>query len=996
MNLGSAGRGYFQIDSLVRQYLDLEKVQQKPMIYEFDESNRSYVLNQKPLEYNERNLLLVRGEIEKSHHLSRPNFRTRTIQADEPVRSLLRKFYIALDAYLESGNPVESSDTIIDRVFKGPAGIKEMKYIRAKSFCDSRDLMFLEKPDWYDDVPSYHINDIGDIFNYQYMFDWESPDEEDYKFGLIDVKISKDVILEFKDSLRSRLPDRSKFSKIDKKEILMNQSSSMSLDLSGPEPKRAQNWTLKGRHSEFAHDGITGQRVLVHTGPGTDRDTVILPVDQLNSINLIDRQIHEIIQGMLGNAMVKDYNKFQKKLLKDRSKYSYFLNRDLKKEGITKPHQLIRAIGDVLIEEYPDLDLDQVWGIYNSYTVFVNGEWVKMKRGHGLGMGNSLTTLMQLGVFYLSVDRLHKKRDIEYGMLTCKAFNDDFYAAFKDEDIILEYWEEEEIVCEELSLIREPKKSFSGGDFVLCETYHPSLNFKESYGRREVLNALCCYNIVQAKSLISSLGRSFSEDLFEHYIGEILAYWGYEFCREEVRFSTRLGGWKNLTGRGVSFDSETLISESRFARPLLEAGKITTLRPRVRKKMIPDYYISPVESLYRISDLPEEVQGYFNTGKIHSVAKRFVRVSQNPEEASRLWDDLLDRRKNEFRKFYDVSNSLGDIERLLIEKYPLVDFIPYWTSRGDKIIERSSVPINEALREFDSSNPRMSYLKHLYPDKFLNGDVDANPLPLLVGTRTINLSRTAQERRSEENKMSARSKRDFVPIDEFAFIPSKEEENAYINPVMVLSILAAHGTNNSPIPSHVPEVKKIYIDLHMEYYIPLEILNYTWQFPYCFRRILRDNWCEEVILEINNLAEEFLAMDFSERKPKASFYRGNDDDLASYESMDNNEEQKIKFLELADDFTTLNEMENFNRIAYEGYTAFTPKWQQRIRLKTYLDLGFFHGEMETRMADAQEKYPEAYTFFNSNKIPPYDGVIKEFEQTSESGSEVGFDWDEFT
>jgi len=717
----------------------------------------------------------------------------------------------------------------------------------------TKGLQFLEEPDWFNEVPGYIINDIGDVFNWQFMFNWKIPDPLDYLQGNTPLSYDKEMLNDLKNSLRRHLPLRKSFERVYESEVLMQQTSSTNIN-----PKtfeKEKNWILRGSYNSFGNDGIKGFRSLTQTAVGQLRDSVLLPIDQLNSINLIDKQVYEIIQHMYGNNMVKDYGEFNKKLNHDRNKFSYFLCRDIKKEGITKPREIVKAMLEVLDEEYPDLKLGNYSGVYNSFTLSVDGKEIEMIRGHGLGMANSLTTLMQLAVFYLTVDRLSDQMNLEKKHIGCGSFNDDNYIAAVNEDILNFYWDEEEYVFNGLGLIREPTKSFKGTDFVLCETYSENLSYKESYSRREVLGALCCSNIVAAKSLISSLSRSFNYDLLNFYINEIISYWGYEFHPSEVNMSSRCGGWLNFTGRGVSFE---IVNQeyNPYLKSFLEAGKITTLRKDKFKNRYPESYCPPVTKLFGITNMPhEEANLLFNIGDPKKLGKRFIRTSENKARNKSAYADLLNRRKTIFGKFIDERINLYEFEKGLIDSYPTIDFIPLETSRGYGELIPQPFELKDAIKGFKSANPKLAYLKKFFPDN-IKEDVYPNPIPFLLGMRSINISETSEKRKLREEQFSSRSSIDFEELNKFSFKVTNNLENYYLNPRIVLALCANRYYNKFPIPGYKSENKKSIIELSKEIFIPDDNLLYTHKLSFPEQKIVFDELGEQIedySLQIGNV-----------------------------------------------------------------------------------------------------------------------------------------------
>jgi len=162
--------------------------------------------------------------------------------------------------------------------------------------------------------------------------------------------------------------------------------------------------------------------------------------------------------------------------------------RDFKKEGMTKPRQLLRDCLEVLKKRYPNCEAFEYPDFYDEFPVEKDGKVYYPCRGHGLGMANSLTTLIQIIVQYMVYEEVES--EIQLNFIT---HNDDIVIRIDgDESDLEEYWSADSNVTESLGMIRNNKKSFwSKTGFVFIERYRSShsltLDKKESYRRRESL-----------------------------------------------------------------------------------------------------------------------------------------------------------------------------------------------------------------------------------------------------------------------------------------------------------------------------------------------------------------------------------------------------------------------------------------------------------------------------------------------------------------------------
>jgi hypothetical protein len=972
---------------------------------------KTWLVNLNPLPYNRETKKIV------FEHLYCPSLpwdftdtrmRMRPITADEPIRSHLRRLYISIDAYFESNHPAMTFDRIAELVMAGPDGIRDLKRIRMKSLVKTYpgEARMLESPEWWNEIEGYDIEDIGDIFNYQYSIDWELPDEEDWRWSLKPVSIKREVLDEFKDALREELPERDLFQKADPREILLEQTSSTSMN---GDFSKDPHWLIQGTAGcQFSNRPLEGIRMLLHTQTGSERDTVLLPIDQSNSVKLIDRQITQILSRMRGNGMFNDPHKLQQLLIKDREKYSFFINRDIKKEGLTKPRQLLHAIFEVLEEAYPDLELEKYRHIYDDYTIHVDGVEYSTERGHGLGMANALTTMMQLGVFYTIQGRMVSEGFNSWDDMTCKAYNDDFYAAFISEETSWLYGELELDVFEDLSLIPEPRKSIEGPFSILCENYSPPLNKKESYARREVLMALACTNIVQAKVYLSTLTRTVNPDLLDWYLPEIISYWGYEFDPDEKNQPLRLGGWTCSDYRGVSDDLNMIVEcprvyalykAGRELTPGIPRGKITLKRET--------FYMSPLELMYEIDSLPDKkAEAVFNLGQVKDVGRNFVRLSMNPIDVFRSWENLRKRRKKIWRDTYWKVRTKADIEKKIIRREPLIDFIANETAYcyRENIIYNTFLPVELTWEHLITENPRIAYLQHSRPDLFRKEKIQlATPIPLLLGGRGVpNLDYRAQTLfRSRFLDIGFRESNLSKKAISKCMLDSSDPlfNMSYLNPRAVCAY-AACFKSSLPVPSVIPQEKAELIKLVKPWMFTTEELKVLHFIPYHWRYCIRVVYEDIVEFEDEILNDIVPRIPFKGKHKKPRPTKVEKDDDAYYDENIEDEDDldfipasKI-YVEVNDEFGNLDfSYDVLRRVSETTLTFMDARHQRALKLMRRLNVAEAISTMGSGMETAAEPIrAELRALLESLNIEM--PLVHIYDEDSE-GSEPGFDWDEF-
>lgn len=676
-----------------------------------------------PIPFTSENRDAFIGEVFHSGHTS-PRFRDRKIYIkDINFATHLKSLYIALDAYLDSSNPVMTPQEILWGCAGGPKYAKTLKTSRLLSYIRSMDLHLLYTPETYEDIPVYPIKDIGDIFNFQYLFFWEEV-TEDWKNGLIFCPKIKDVFIkEFKEKLFKLLPDSCE--RVNALEILLDVTSSSSTDSKTYKPSK--QWKERSRSTgvQFSTSPLKGRRTVIQIGPGNVRDTVVLPLDQVNTIRFLDAQIWEILSLMSGHAMVKDAD-LQRRIISEFESHSnFFYCRDLQKEGLTKPRELLTAMLEVLQERYPYMECFRYKSIYEGYTLLVDNEEVGLARGHGLGMANALTTLMNIVIFHLTIDEIWRHESVE-GRVDSLSYNDDFVAGFETENDLESYYSYEDDVLDRYGLMRKPEKSFKGHkSFVFLEVYYPSrLNRKESYYRREVLNSLSCSNIVHAKELINSLSSVAQPEILTCYLAEIISKFGFEFFPGEERLPFTLGGWIGYRFRNVSLDLKVYFdSNEHYDARVLRSYKAAQTSVNMVKRGAKDHFVSPLERLLPIAmdvDSPIFRRRYLLDMTRGEISSSHESIRAHPELSRLYWDRRRKKRLEVFGQYPNIYDRLQAYEEI-IKDYP-VDFIAPITLPHDvfHVIESEVIRPRDAYRL--SCNPLLAsisgYTGIKYPDVY--------------------------------------------------------------------------------------------------------------------------------------------------------------------------------------------------------------------------------------------------------------------------------------
>jgi len=450
-------------------------------------------------------------------------------------RSAIKKLCLALEAYrIETNMKYISVEDLVKtttlpefiNVSKDYRKVALIRLFSLETIDDSLETLFF---------PYKNYTCIGDIFNYRFSIFYKE-EIDDYKFGLIPVvEPSEDQKIQFVEEVEDMLPDD--FIILDPLWPYQACNGSRGIDEEGNKVNCSDNSFKVNFDVRYE---IVGRRVVIPISACNTRDAIMLDNDSATILRWCDAMIKKLFISTPGWMMLDDPYKFKRKFEKFRKKYNYFLSLDFEKEGITKPRYLISLVRKAIINKFGESPLTDFLQIYNDYSVMINDEVIHMERGHGLGFANSLTSVVLLALFRLTVREIEKEEyfSSDVGFLS---FNDDSVIGFLES---LDY----DLFCEYIDLITDRyghrlklKKTFFGKAFVFCEEYsNEGFNNKDTYYRCSINCAKMCVNICHAKQYIAAI--SIPETL-EYYLEDIISYWGYEFVDFEINQPIAFGGW---------------------------------------------------------------------------------------------------------------------------------------------------------------------------------------------------------------------------------------------------------------------------------------------------------------------------------------------------------------------------------------------------------------------------------------------------------------------
>jgi len=686
----------------------------------------------------------------------------------------LKRFMCALQAYKDSPNPVIPTSILLEGITNKSFAL-DLKRIRYKSFIQSCALTQWEEPDWWKDTPAYLIKDIGDIFNFNYWFFWEEDPEDDYLIGFKDLDMERIKQNEeiFKKNLREILPERSLIELVQENEVLLSNSSSSCYS-----DKYKKVWQAKESENFFSRDPLIGKRTIIPVSPVNYRDSIKLSVPQSNSVKLIEQQCRLICEKLPYSAYFRSPEKFHNKWKNFQDKNTFFFDRDIEKEGITKPRILLKWILEVLEETYPDFPSWKYKGIYNDYFLILeNGEIINPTRGHGLGMANALTTIMQCTIFSVIAEKIATSGEFIIAEIDALFYNDDCVIGFKNQEDLETYVDLEDEILKDFGILRKLSKSHSGIFNVFCEIYsYPQLNEKRSFILNELYQIFSAYNIVHAKILCQSLSYNVSYEDISLLICEITKFWGFEFYRSESSEPALFGGWIAPKSLGVRLDFTKVDDISyEMLKALYAVEEFSTIK--LRFKGPKRTYLDPLFQLFGSSletggcdELLNYLQPYDKVGSVFSKLTDRRRMEA-------FYDGLQKKRLQIFEKRIPRLLTKKEIFLYIKERYPKIDFVPSDDIDGKKV----KIYRNDDFKPYQTCNPLLSYLEFHNPGKICRNVI---PYPKGVGIiQPLSRGLTSEERNSLRRYEEYRTgnSTDFMFFTDFSTTYLPKEAYEYYN-----------------------------------------------------------------------------------------------------------------------------------------------------------------------------------------------------------------------
>jgi len=641
----------------------------------------------------------------------------------------IKRFITSLCAYIDPrSRPVQSLIELIDGVLNKDY-VSYLKKLRFKSFVRSINGTFTEPDPELNSIESYYITDIGQIFNYRYYFFWseEDPHDENWSFEPIS-PLTDEVKEEFSNILYSMLPED--IEEVNPLEVLLSSSSSSadSLMTDGSQPVFIEKQNAKGNC--FSKDPLVAKIVYVQKSPGDTRGASVHNISQSNTIKLVEKQVAEVAKAIPHSAYISDKDEFERRYQSYKSKFSRHYCKDYKKDGLTKNRELLILVLKVLARKYPDISaFTDYQNLFSSWSFFYpNDKELRCPpRGIGLGMSSAITTIIGCVVIQMCLTRLQARGDLYFSGAEGLVYHDDNTIGFFDDESLQSYDEIDDVLCQDLGIIKNKKKSFYADEFVLCERYSNSLNDKKSYQLNLLYSPYAACNIVHGKDLLQQIVRFQSDFDVLQFTSGYEEYFGYELHPGEFKKPYRLGGWLPAVYLGI--DTSFLWYEHTPEDiGALSACTLHKLEKPLKKDILnsKDIYHGPVEALFG-SNLDVGSSGELYTYQI-PYSKVFGLFSGFRSEGSLFASYELLRKKRK-KTFLEVSSipcykSPYSIYQMYCEFFPFIDFLPKleWVQvvdlndyRSDDVLHHLSYNVNRYLGYLAYKNPNNRRLSNVIP-----------------------------------------------------------------------------------------------------------------------------------------------------------------------------------------------------------------------------------------------------------------------------------------
>lgn len=626
------------------------------------------------------------------------------VDLKEPWRSNYHSFLVDLYAYsmaVPKGNHSIDIETIHDRCLdEGPAFAKWLdgyksyvlgKHCRREYFSNA-----LENEYGYIAINLPESFSVGDVYRSNFLFCWKPERESVTKYSLRPVIYDKDIADEFRQTLREYLDSKAlgNIPEVSYKEFLKS-SSKGTFDGKNYMSKFVSAARIRGRSRiAFVDRELKGARTAC-----------VEELDSVVRIRMIEHNLANILSFETKNGMKLQPGVARRRLgsaMWDKHHVSYC--RDFEKEGLTKPRYLLKIMLSELYRR-SKFDCFSATDFFDNWVIEENGEVFVTLRGHGLGMCNSLTTLMNI-VIEIMVSKLSCNT---VDSLYC---NDDAAMILKNYDDAISYAGVDRYICEGLGLVLKDKASFiSRREVVFCEQFfcrgRKDYEKKLSHNYMGFYNILKCANVLHARELTNSTNVVFIPTAL---LDDIMQYWGWILFRNEFTRPSNQGGWFRSAYEGVDISYSNVECDE---RPDRESYAAMMAFQKIKVEMFPWDKRSFKERLYDHFD-PDFLReaGFEET----VFSKDLTKSRYCPVEHKRAYDKALKL----LRKEFSHQQSMYDQGKCTLT------WLDFWTKEESLHPERDYVPPKGRTRRSENRGEIVTHWNHSFHNPYGSFGIDIN------------------------------------------------------------------------------------------------------------------------------------------------------------------------------------------------------------------------------------------------------------------------------
>jgi hypothetical protein len=311
-------------------------------------------------------------------------------------------------------NKHQSCDEIFrNSLTKGPKYAKELKDLHDYSI---RNAIAITSTINFNKEIIENYEGYSTIFPYDGVFPWtEVEDINDYLYSFIEPNIIQPEFLEeFRDEFLDLIRDF-KIRKPDDIDLLYLPSNTMGSYEGAHVNQKLLNLIDK-------QDFFGGTRCIIPVGPNNFRDAAMPNSKTLKDLKKISFYLKQICRQLKESAHHRKFPNLEDWRSNDHYDYYHI---DIRKCGLTFPHQIIEEIYKVLL--IMGIDLKELLQFKHCKIYLEENQYCYPRRGYVLGWANELPTIAHCVISSLLKKRLGKK-------LSGVFFNDDSLYRYKKEE----------------------------------------------------------------------------------------------------------------------------------------------------------------------------------------------------------------------------------------------------------------------------------------------------------------------------------------------------------------------------------------------------------------------------------------------------------------------------------------------------------------------------------------------------------------------------------